>query len=232
MFQQNGGSYYNSSGNFQQQWVTQDLHSAADSASQLFERHQQIWQEQLEWDVYNSQSSLLGNSGPSSTSFGNYGNGGVGSWGSPFDGPGAGPTTGVPSQPTTNWRDNVNFFGGGGASVQVVYFGLNSSAGRVSDGNFNTCYYVTLCGRVGYGLAAGGGVEFATAYGQPLQNGLDTTFGYFYSGGDGIFGDFSVNWADTLDSLDYSTNVDRLGGGVGGAAGYQMCGTLFFGCTN
>lgn len=149
---------------------------------------------------------------------------------------GAGSSTGTPSASTStqssdSWRDNVAVSGGGGASVQVVYVGASGSAGQIYDGDFNSCNYVSLCGRLGFGLAAGGGGEGAAKIGQPLKNGWDSSYGYYYSGGSGIFGDYSVNVDKGMDGLEYSTNLGRLGWGGGGAAGYQWCGTLNYGCT-
>lgn len=143
--------------------------------------------------------------------------------------------TSQPSQPASsnsfNFSDilsHVSGSGGVAAAGQLLFLGANASLGVTRDGSGSSCYYASGCGRVGFGLVAGGGGEVAGKIGRPLENGVDYSVSYYSSKVRmGLFSDSTTKIGQ--DGLEYSKEL--VGGGWGpGAVGYQGCATLYFGC--
>ena len=107
--------------------------------------------------------------------------------------------------------------GTGGGSV---------SSGAAMDSTGNFCLYTTMCTAVGYGFAAGAGVEGSVGTGR-LCPGVYRTAGPFWAGGTGVFGEGGAQTGGD----DISIGRGIAGPGAGRAAGAMVCFTNVYWCS-
>lgn len=210
LFQQNGGSYYDSSGYFREEWVTRDLYATRNEFDQIFETNRQYWWD-TEWSQFNAQTSLLGNSGPASTSFNGGWNGGVGSGGSPFDAIGAGNATGLPSNFGLSNLSQMPNYSSDSSSWSVGFEACRVLCGGLSLSRTNYTFELTGSFGVGYGggmwYQPDGGVS---RHARNSGSGFIATTSYNFDALYGL-GPYSLGYTGTLSSGNAVTTP--VGGG-------------------